>query len=741
MPKVQDIPENLRPFIFHGVDFRKTTGQAEAECPLCGGSKFFVNSDNGLWDCKNCMEHGNPIEFIRKFHEECLATTTEDALAELAKSRGVLSIETLQRWRVVKSQLTGEWLIPAYNVKQSIVQLYRYVSIKSSSGGWKKVLLPTPTLGSGIFKATDDHVNRSEIFLCEGPWDAMALEEVLRHCKFEDGKYLLTADQDKRLAATVSVLALPGCGNFNEQWASLFAGKEVSILFDSDHPKTNAKTGAEVPPAGYAGALRVNEILAKAEEPPERIWLLQWGPEGYDADKPTGYDLRDALAGPKMLDRVKALPSIIERLEEAPEVDGATLPGRDRSGESNTLPCESWEELLDYWRNAMHWTDGLERGLACILACVTSTPSTGSQLWIKLLGPASSGKSSLCEAISSNRLYVKPKSTITGFHSGYKSDKNGEKDHSLLAELQETPGGMTLVTKDGDTLLKAPNLQQIMGEARDVYDGVSRAHYRHGLSRNAEGMRVTWVLAGTKSLKDGLDHSELGERFLDCVIMEGIQDDEESLVCMRVAQQTRASMGMAPSNAKDSQSNPEQVEANKRTGGYVHWLREEGQDKLRTIEMSDQAMLKCVLLGKFVAYARARPSTVKNAEKAGEREFGARLTSQMIRLAMCLAVVKNKQEVDKEVLQDVAAVALDTAEGATLKMIRYLFRAGDKGYDLKSLCRMAGCKQARGEELLMFLRSIGATDFKREKAKAGAGMSIKWMLTKSMTKLFREATI
>jgi hypothetical protein len=119
------------------------------------------------------------------------------------------------------------------------------------------------------------------------------------------------------------------------------------------------------------------------------------------------------------------------------------------------MECSSWKELVEAWQNAMEWTDGLETSLAVMLACSASTTTLGDQLWVKIIGPASCGKTTLCEALSLAAEHVKSVSTFRGFHSGY---GDGKEDHSLLGKLSN----MTLLTKDGDTLIQSPNLGQIV---------------------------------------------------------------------------------------------------------------------------------------------------------------------------------------------------------------------------------------------------------------------------------------
>jgi len=308
------------------------------------------------------------------------------------------------------------------------------------------------------------------------------------------------------------------------------------------------------------------------------------------------------------------------------------------------------------WGEAVLWTDGLDHGLASMLASIASTKAVGDQLWLKILGPASSGKSILCEALSTNTDHILAKSTIRGFHSGFNATGNEEEDNSLLAQL----GDRTLITKDGDTLLQTPNLQQILSEARDIYDGVSRTHYRNRMSKDYVGKRMTWLLCGTSSLKK-IDSSELGERFLDCVIMDRIDTELEDRVLWKVANRANENVNLETTEDLETHDEPSMANAKQLTGGYVDYLRGNAATELPLIGFSATHLRQCMSLGKFVSYMRARPSFLQ--EELVEREFAARLTSQLTRLGKCLAFVLNKKEVDWEVMGRVKRIALDTSRG------------------------------------------------------------------------------
>lgn len=431
--------------------------------------------------------------------------------------------------------------------------------------------------------------------------------------------------------------------------------------------------------------------------------------------------------------RLRNLGELLGLVEEIPE--GALTPRpakRTNPEEMECVPCSSYAALVGAWRKALRWTPGLDHALAVSLASVISTRSVGDQLWVKMIGPASCGKSTLCEAISVARKYVVAKSTIRGFHSGYKSDRSGEEDHSLI----ELVAGKTLVTKDGDTLLQSPNLGQILAEARDLYDCTSRAHYRHGMNREYQGIRMTWLLCGTSSLRQ-LDSSELGERFLDCVIMEGVDDELEDEIGWRVANRADRCLSVESNGEAVTRYEPELAEAMGLTGGYVTHLRENAIDLLSRVQMSDAAKRRCVALGKFVSYMRARPSPKQ--DETVERELAARLISQHVRLAKCLGAVLNRREVDADVMRRVGQVAMDTARGQTLDLLRLLHPLGHEGMPQAAVHLRLRRAEERTGVMMRFLERLGVAE-RHQAVTAGVRGQVRWRLTGRVRRLYEEVT-
>lgn len=727
----------LKPFVTHGVDLNEhaMTEQVVGTCPFCGKAKFFVNAEKGLWDCKVCGTKGNVATFLKRLWEESRKGNTA-ALKQLARDRKLLLDDTLEAWGVVSSHSTGEVLVPGHNVESKLSNLYRYAKLPDNPA--KRALFSTPKMNQALFGMMGYDPTRPNVYLCEGPWDGMALWEVLKSAK-RDGEQLgFTGAFNNSLAIGANVLAAPGANVFQDAWVPLFANKNVFILYDNDHPREH--NGRTVDGAGIAGVRRVCEHLASADvgDRPSSVNYLHWGEETYhDPALKSGYDVRDYLTteAKDMRGRVARLSNLFQKLKPVP---AEWLTARKGAGLSDVLPlpCADWKTLSNSWRKAMKWSAGLDRALSVMLACIFSVETSGDQLWVKIIGPAACGKSTLCEAVSVAKKYVLAKSTIRGFHSGFKpqgDDSGGKRESSLIEDVTNK----TLVTKDGDTLLTAPNLPQILAEARDIYDRTSRTHYRNQMGRDYQGVNMTWILAGTSSLR-GIDSSELGERFIDCVIMQGINDDEEEAIIKRHTSKLIDNMrlGREGLRATAGMGDEQKREAAQLTGGYIEHLKAEGYDALAVLDIDEEDERNVLGYAKLVAYLRARPS--ENQDENAEREFGTRLSSQLLRLAMCMAVVRNSPNLKGTVMDYVRQVALDTARGVTFDIVEYLHTCGDDGAEAKSMAILLNQTENEHKERLRFLKRIGAleTFSKRLTNNFTIKGPVRWKLTPKMKSLW-----
>jgi hypothetical protein len=710
---------------FHGVDLAWQPGasQAVGVCPFCERSgKFYVAAETGVWSCKVCGSGsskggGNVYTFIRMLLEASLEETTKADYEELAVDRR-LSPEALRTWSVAKSSLTGDWLVPGHNTRGALVQLYRYSA---------KRLLASPGLTHQLCGIPLLNPKATTVYVCEGVWDAIAMWQALGSVKFseETNGFLPTGSPSSSLLSECSVLAVPGCNSYRDSWTEALSGKETVFLYDNDYPRKNGKKTQD--PVGMAGMRRAIGLASKWDHPPASLSYLCWGKDGHTTEHPDGFDVRDLLTAPGQ-NTVKSLDYLHSLIQPAPVewLDSTYATHVDADGANQALECKDWKTVHNAWREAVKMTEGLDRGLAIMFAVSLSTMQIEDQLWFRIIGPPSSGKSTFCDGLGVSRDYVVLKSFIKGFHSGFKQDNSG-KDYGLIPELKNK----TYVIKDADSLLTEGNRQAIMAQLRDIYDGSTSSHYRNGSAFTYDGIRISIVLCGTDSLRH-IDSSELGARFLDCIVMEEIDEELEQEILERISHRVKRNIAKQMDGKFETRHEEDKAQAMRLTGGYINYLRENANELLGAVGISEAAMEQCRYYGKFISFLRARPSD-RQTETDTQREMAGRLVSQLTKLALCLAVVLNKSEVDEEVLSIVRRVTMDTSKGRTRDQVKVLYQ-NIAGLTTDGVAHETNKTPTEERKLLKFLRSIKALDLVERLKPDGKHRSV-WILTPSFRRL------
>ncbi len=295
MPKpIKDVPDPLRPFLFHGLQLDwEGRREAPCDCPSCGrgGNKFSVNVDTGEYKCFACDFSGGSTKFLRWLWDQSDKATRNSDYDAFAADRGLLCPETLMFWGACVSVLSGAWLFPGYNPDGALTQLYKRIWVQSD-GRWE--LRPTPEVGGHAICGMNLYdPSATTVFIAEGPFDAMALWESLRFAKIGDGCLEFTGNPDTSLAAASSVLAVANCGAVGEplrRYLPLFAGKRIVLCFDADHPKEN--NGATHDGAGFAATKRASAMLQGVASD---VQWIRWGDLGFDPLLKDGWDVRDDL--------------------------------------------------------------------------------------------------------------------------------------------------------------------------------------------------------------------------------------------------------------------------------------------------------------------------------------------------------------------------------------------------------------------------------------------------------------
>jgi len=667
-------PKMLKPYVFHGVDFSSDDGaEAIGTCPFCGrDGKFYVQVETGVWQCKVCQTGnkkggGNSITFVRELHamSKCLGP---DAL-KLSAARKLLSAKTLEAWGCVVSATTGEWAIPAHNHEGKLTQLYKY-----AKSGSKTILFGTPEMHAAMYGAGMFDKSKSETWVFEGPWDAMAAWEIVNGVKDESEKgWVPTANPLLTVGADVNIVAIPGAGVFQESWVPMFAGQRVTIFFDSDHPKEH--NGRQVGLAGYNGARRTAGMLARPDGTgAKEVHVLQWGPDGYDPDKTSGWDVRDHVSqGNDLRTRASLLRTLVkEKVKPIPsEWVGGSGSGGKPSGEIALEDCQSWEEIREAWMQAIKFTPGHEYALASMLAVAVTTRVPGAQVWLQVISPPSTGKTTLSEGLGVNRKWTHSVDEFTGFFSGYTDGT--DKDFSPIQKMKDK----TLIIKEAANLLASDNRAKLLADLTATFDRKSGREWKNGKSVSEGGTNMTVILQGTGTLRQ-LETAETGARFLTCAIMNHIDDDLEDDILMRASFSAIRNMALESNCAIETHYEPDKLKAIQLTGGYLGWLRENSNELCAAASQNFPEPYRrlCCDYARAISYLRARPSKVQ--DETADREMAARLVEQITKLAIGYAVVTNKPGVDAHCMKWVRQIMLDSTYGKSYHLVKKLREYGGR---------------------------------------------------------------
>jgi hypothetical protein len=621
-------------------------------------------------------------------------------------------------------------LVPGYGTDGKLDQLYRRVRVLDK-GEWSWVLMPTP----GVWPegrahalhlpAADFDPACPDVYVCEGPWDGMALWEVVRGLAL----------------APCQVVAVPGCNVWRDEWTDFCQGKRVVLLYDNDHPKA-LPSGREYLP-GRDGMRRAARMLSGAAA---SVRCVRWGPDGYDPDLPSGYDVRDLLSTDGNHDpdhRSLLLGELLAKVEDAPPdwfsptVASATPGGRGWRDEP--IPCSSFADLEAAWQEAMHWRPDMRDALAVLLAVCASTQQAGNQLFLDLVGSPGGAKTTLCRGllVSEKCIHLE---NVTKLLSGWKKPKEADKDCSFLARAN----GKTWVTCEFDVLASSLQYKDLMSKVRRIFDGETTATYgNHDEDRVYAALRTPWIRAGTPRMMDH-DQAALGDRFLRYMLLDP-QEGERRAVTRRALRAERSAMLDSANCTSGSTVDAETRQAHALTGGYVDWLRSCVEERLQWIEVSDAVEEECLDLAELCADLRARPQAHRHqfdqaVESHEYKELPTRLARQNVRLASCLAVVLNRDAADADVMRVVRKVAMDTACGHTSNIVRWLcspkLRGDGETYQeggglATGLVELwTGMSAERAAKYLAFLSKIGVVEWRETRTQAG------WVLTERVHQLY-----
>lgn len=595
--------DELKIFEHFGVTFNGgDEGNARGTCPFCSKQKLFVDKKEGKWDCKVCSKSGNKYTFLSLIHAQAVEETTSLALKKVIKQRGNLFTVEFLREKGIAVDSDGQVLFPCKQPSaKNLTNLRRWSpSTKISYNA----------SGCCCLYFANEWVDEGPIYLCEGEWDALALSFAF-----------------SKIGAAPTVIAAPGAGVFKDKWVKQFDGREVVILYDNDD----------------AGEQGVKKVLKRFTESGIKFSLsaIQWSKvrEGL----PSGYDIRDliteAVANKKIKKTLKSIKSSLIPLDGSSHIT------------TKMLKRESFQEVVQDFSNVYEWNQSFTDALACAFIAVVSLRFDGNPFWVHIVGPASSGKTTIIEAFeacvkqSYHLSRVKDTSLVSGFAGA------GE-DPSLLAKLNN----LCLFIKDFTPILSmgAEAKRSVFGIFRDAYDGRYVQTYGNGTVRTYDNLHFGVVTGVTLAIHNE-NSSDLGERFLKINLLDDSFNHD-------------AHIRRALQNDAEKTTHRETIQA--AVCGFLKYL--EGITAVPILPEKYETRLSA--LSQFVAFIRTNVDR-KNGKDMAYRpspEVGSRIATQLKKAGVTSALIYGKNEVDNDCYRLMTKIALDSCVSWHLELVKSL---------------------------------------------------------------------
>lgn len=669
-----EIKNYSKVFSHHGIELSHnlTEKEQKTDCPFCGqGGKLAINKVKSTWRCFTCDSKGNMYGFLTKWHEHCLAQTTDEHYAEFGKHRG-LDPEILSQFELAYDKTNNCWLVPVYKInehgKRTLINLKTFRVYQDGT----KEFFGTPYCSQGLFNQPALHDNHSPVFICEGEWDAMAL---------------LSCDLSEFNNAVV--VAVPGANSFKDEWVEMFAGRSVYLLYDNDD-------------AGPSGIRIATEKLSSASILPS-VYALAW-PEG------SPKDIRDYVVanGPG---------ATVEMLKD--NLHEVLLDNPER------VQRDSWDQVIGDFKKLYHVDYSFADAATVVAATLLSGKLPGDPLWVFLVGPPSTSKTTICDAFAFDQQHCESLSKLTSkaLISGWKVPGTDD-DVSIFPLLKNR----TLLIKDYTAVMSmgAGVQEELYGILRDCYDGRVKVTYGNGKVCDYDDVYFSLVAAVTDEIRRD-NRSALGERFLKC---EVIGEDYDPMAL------TLAALNSVVKDATRTR-NLQLLGCSIRNylnGLYIN------PNNLPVLPEKYRKSLSALSL--VIGYLRATVGKVADDLQFRSRpEGGGRVVKQLSKLGLCLCLLLKKPEFDREVYRLVKKVALDTIKSFQLEVAQ-LLSANPKGLTTAMIQHRLQLPKTTTQRIVGDLQALSVIYRRKVSNKHGGGRDEdSWQLTPNFLKFWNDAEL
>lgn len=588
-------------------------GQYVSTCPFCEGEdKFYINIQNKLWDCKRCGLAGNYLQFLEKIHQENIKFVKPFHIEMLAADRS-LPEEAFKKWEVGFDN--KKFTFPVYSVEGKFIGIRTYQPGNHIMGA-----ADTKVGLIGARGLLDKSRYEEPVYVCEGDWDTIALEWLLRE-----------------LGEPGIVVGVPGANTFKDEWAQHFFGKTVYSLYDHDDP-------------GIAGELKLHGML---KDIAETVYYLHW-PE----DKIDGYDIRDLVSTiafhrkkPK-----KCFNLIKKWVQEVPRsLKQYAVIGEDGKLTIDELRKEklepiTFQEMIEAFQEILYMPDITP--IKVMLATVLANRIDGEMVWMFLVAPPSSAKTELIRSLSSlHNVVALSGLTANTLHSGFNGP--GNQDYSLIKDLDKKI--LTIKDFTGILTMFAAKRDEIFGQLRDAYDGETAKRWGNTMTRSYKAK--FGIIAGvTDSIERfGTIHQTLGERFLR-YRMPVITTENEAMIGLR----------------KSMSNTGHHTDKRKRVADAVK--RFFGTYPEVSAVVPEEILTKLMYLARFTALMRGfvEKGFQQDILYKPTSEAPHRLCKQLFQMGIGLAGLEKKPEMDWEDYRIIKEIALGTCPQRVSVLVRTL---------------------------------------------------------------------
>lgn len=665
---------SLKAFKQHGFISSGDSGDKHVfgRCTFCGKEKMYINTETKQWDCKACGKNGGFLSYLEQMADHCKGYFKRDIAINLSQSRGI-SIDILRKNGVGYNPMTRAYTLPIkdmtgkkmYDLKHyTNKKLMSTATCKTALLGWEQLQKPCKT-----------------VWLCEGEWDGMAMQEILIKTKANDS-----------IAVAVS-----GAGTFKSEWLIYFKDKKVNVVYDNDE-------------AGQKGALKVFNSLQSIVED---IRFVHWADSYAD-----GFDLRDLyMKLKKNADvTIKALRTFLNPLPAMVDLSAIDIKTGTTSKDVYTGELVDAEAVYEVYRKWLHLPD--TSVLDVLFGTVIANRLDGDPLWLFLVAPSGATKTELLMSLTDSPTIttttsLTPHSLVSGATFG------GGGDPSLIPKLN----GKVLVIKDFTTILNMnmTNRDEVFGILRDAYDGKTEKHFGNGVFRSYESKfgLIAGVTPAIELYTDG--HTALGERFLRFKV-----SIDQSM------KGSRDYIKRAISNTTN------EVQMRKEIRQIAKDVLTQPFDKVPTI--SNDIAEKIMYLAQWTSVMRGTVNRDKYTKEITHKPFaelGTRLAKQFCKMLLGIGCFRHVDVVGEHEYNAVKHIAIGTAPSRLEGFLRTMYcQDRDRTYSIQELTDVIMLPQMTVQRLAENLHLLGV--LRKERL---SKIKTEWALTQEIIEIVEGAEI